>query len=47
VSEQHIYKEESLRVIDHLTYRHAVYSHDQVDLYLIDHVITEQGEANI
>ena len=47
VSEQHIYKEESLRVLDHLTYRHAVYSHDQVDLYLIDHVITEQGEANI
>lgn len=47
VSEQHIYKEESLRRLDNLTYRHAAYSHDQVDLYLIDHVITEQGEANI
>jgi translation initiation factor eIF-2B subunit alpha len=46
VSEQHIYKEESLRKLDNLTYRHAAYSHDQVDLYLIDHLITEQGETN-
>jgi translation initiation factor eIF-2B subunit alpha len=47
VSEQHIYKEESLRSLDNLTYRHAAYSHDQVDLNLIDHVITEQGEVAI
>ena len=47
VPEQHIHKEESLRALDNLTYRHAAYSHDQVDLHLIDHVITEQGEINI
>ena len=47
VSEQHIYKFESLRACDHLTYRHATYSHDQVDLNLIDQVITEQGEIAI
>ncbi|UCD82304.1 MAG: hypothetical protein JSW26_13035, partial [Desulfobacterales bacterium] len=47
VSEQHIHKVESQRSSDHLTYRHAMFSHDQVDLYLIDHVITEQGEIAI
>ena len=47
VSEQHIHKEESLRALDNVAYRHAAYSHDQVDLHLIDHVITEQGEINI
>ncbi len=46
VSEQHIYKVESQRSSDDLTYRHASYSHDQVDLDLIDHVITEQGELS-
>ena len=47
VAEQHIYRVESQRSCDHLTYRYATYSHDQVDLNLIDHVITEQGEADI
>jgi translation initiation factor 2B subunit (eIF-2B alpha/beta/delta family) len=47
VSEQHIYKVESQRSCDNLTYRHATYSHDQMDLHLIDHVITEQGEIAI
>ncbi|MGD2270234.1 MAG: hypothetical protein PVI06_07540, partial [Desulfobacterales bacterium] len=46
VSEQHIYGEESQRSYDNLTYRHTAYSHNQVDLHLIDHVITEQGERN-
>lgn len=45
VSEQHIHKVESQRVLDDLTYRHTTYSHDQVDLRLIDHVITEKGES--
>ena len=44
ISEQHIHKEESQRSSDNLTYRHVAFSHDQVDLNLIDHVITEQGE---
>jgi len=44
VSEQHIHKTESQRSRDHLTYRQATFSHDQVDLNLIDHVITEDGE---
>jgi len=43
-SEQHIYKVESQRACNNFTYRHVTYSHDQVDLHLIDHVITEQGE---
>jgi translation initiation factor 2B subunit (eIF-2B alpha/beta/delta family) len=47
MSEQHIYTLESQRSYDNLTYRHAMYSHDQVDLDLIDHVITEQGEIAI
>ena len=47
ISEQHIYQVESQRSCDHLTYRHATYSHDQVDLNLIDHVITEQGKIAI
>ena len=47
ISEQHIYQVESQRSCDHLTYRHATYSHDQVDLDLIDHVITEKGEIDI
>jgi translation initiation factor 2B subunit (eIF-2B alpha/beta/delta family) len=47
ISEQHIHKEESQRSCDNSTYRHVTYSHDQVDLYLIDHVITEKGEKDI
>ena len=47
VFEQHIYSEESQRSRDNLTFRHATYSHDLVDLRLIDHVITEQGEIAI
>jgi translation initiation factor 2B subunit (eIF-2B alpha/beta/delta family) len=47
VSQQHIYREEIQRSHDNLTYRHAAYSHDQVDLHLIDHVITEQGKIAI
>ena len=47
VSEQHIYQVECQRSCDNLTYRHATYSHDQVDLNLIDHVITEQGKIAI
>jgi len=47
VSEQHIHKVESQRSSDHFTYRYATYSHDQVDLNLVDHVITEQGEIAI
>jgi translation initiation factor eIF-2B subunit alpha len=47
VFEQHIYSEESQLSRDNLTFRHATYSHDLVDLNLIDHVITEQGEIAI
>ncbi|UCE54294.1 MAG: hypothetical protein JSV31_02310 [Desulfobacterales bacterium] len=47
VSEQHIYKEEIQHSLDNMIYRHATFSHDQVDLHLIDHVITEQGEIEI
>ncbi len=47
ISEQHIHKKESQRSLDDLTYRHVAYSHDQVDLHLIDHVITEQGKIQI
>ncbi len=45
ISEQHIHKEESQRDCDNSTYQHIAYSHDMVDLHLIDHVITEQGEV--
>lgn len=46
ISKQHIHKVESQVSRDNLTYRHATYSHDMVDLHLIDHVITEKGEID-
>jgi len=47
IARQHIHKTESQLSQDDLTYRHATYSHDMVDLQLIDHVITEKGEIDL
>jgi hypothetical protein len=32
-------------LVNNLTYRHVTYSHDQVDLQLIDHIKTDRGEV--
>ena len=47
VTEQKIFKEDHQQSRENLTYRQATFSHDMVDLELIDHVITEEGEISV
>jgi len=44
---QNIHKKEEIKQEDDLTYRLTTYSHDKIDLNLIDHLITEAGEISI
>lgn len=47
LTDQHIYKEEGQRVEANHTFQITSYSHDFVDLEMVDHIITEKGETSL
>ena len=47
LAEQHIYNEEKAQTEADFTFRMKTFSHDFIDLQMIDHLVTETGEMNL
>ncbi len=47
LSEQQIYKEQNHKIESGFSFDMTAFSHDFVDLFMVDHIITEEGEMDL